>query len=190
MNYESAYLVSALGYSGRVAVSDANKVYVVPLIDASTASISNAVTGNATNFDVPSVVRFPLLFTIVSTVSVRIRKRTVHPNIIDSSAGGLFTYMTTLSGYTNVAASTDLVRHATLPLANVGDGTTDTHFRPFDVIRTGTYGGLLSAGVYLPVVVNSFRDCWLQIIPRDGAGTGTNGEVIFTLASDNYLVGY
>lgn len=190
--YNSTYLVSALGFSGRVPFSSVLVGYFLPLLDSALVSIDNSVSGSSgVDYNPPTNVKFPLLFQFTTTAACRVRQRAIHPSVTEfNDTAALFTRLIASCGYSDVAAGTDAIRNMTLPAANIAAGTTNNAFRAFNVIRSGSYGGLVPAGVTFPVVVNSFRDCWLQIIARDGAGTGTTGELVFQCVSDSTIVGY
>lgn len=188
--FNGIYLVSALGYSGRVPFSSTSVAYYAPLVDSSLISVTNNVTGDTANYNPTADLKFPLLFQFTASVACRVRTRTVHPSVAPNSTAALFTRAIASCGYTDVVAGTDAIRNLTLPSANIGDGTTNTAFRLFDVIRSGSYGVYVPAGVTFPVVISSYRDAWLQIIARDSAGAGTSGELVFTCVSDLSIVGY
>ncbi len=193
--YNSTYLVSTVGYSGRVPFSSTAVGYFFPLIDTSKISISNSQTGDPTNYDVPSIIPFPLLFYFSATAACRLRRRFLHPACFAATSGKTsetFTYMVTpsVAGYTDVAAGTDAIRNATLGSANVAAGTASLTRRIFNAVNTGVYGSLIPSGTIFPVMVNSLRDCWMQVIARDGDGTASSGSFHFTLASNDDIVGY
>lgn len=190
--YNSSYLVSGLGFSGRVPFSSTLVAYFFPLIDSSLITIDNSVTGTTgVDYNTPSSVKFPLLFQFTASAACRVRQRIVHPSVsVFNNTTSMFTRMTGSCGYTNVVAGTDAIRHTTLPSADVAQGTNTTAIRVFNRIRDGSYGGYVPAGVTFPIIVNSFKDCWLQVIARDAAGTGTTGEIVFQCVSDSTIVGY
>lgn len=188
--YNSSFLVSTLGSSGRVAFSSGSVGYFFPLLDSSYISVDNSVSGSTANYNPPASPNFPLLFTLTSTGSCRVRKRRVHPQQNPNNTAGLFTYAIANSGYTDVPAGTDLIRNMTIPIASAAAGTTATTARMFDVIRGGSYGTLLPANVTIPIVVNSFRDCWIEVLAFDGVGSASSGSILFSLVSDDNVVGY
>lgn len=188
--YNSNYLVSTLGSSGRVAFSSQSVGYFFPLLDSSTISVDNSVTGSTANYNPPAVPNFPLLFTLTATGACRVRRRRVHPQLVANNTAGIFTSAIANSGYTDVPASTDLVRNMTIAIASAPAGTTSTSYRVFDVIRSGSYGSLLPANVTVPIIVNSYRDCWIEVLAFDGTATASSGSILFSCVSDDNLVGY
>lgn len=192
--FEGSYRLSGIGSSGRVSFSNATVAYYVPLIDTAKVTIANNVTGDTSDYNVAARLSFPILFMLSATAACRIRQRILHPTCPVDTAN-VFARMTGSCGYSSVAAGTDKVLNATLPLANVGAGTTSLATRVFnasqDVSASGSnYGALLAASLYLPLMVSNIRECWLQIIAVDGTASATSGEFHFTCVSDNNIVGY
>lgn len=189
-SFESAYKNSSFGYAGRIPFSLTTVAYFAPLLDDNSVTVDNSISGDTTDYNVTSRIHYPLLFTVTATADCRVRIRTLHPSFQTPTTAQIFAKMDASAGYTVVPASTDVVQYATLPVANVGNGTTTTAQRVFNTIRTGTYGTWLPAGSQWPVIVTSQFDTWIQVIARDGDGTATSGSLLWSCSSDLNIVGY
>lgn len=166
-SYDAPFMTPTMGAGGRVPFSSTSVGYLVPLLDDRVEDSDD--------------LQFPMIFTVVSSASCRLRQRLVAGNSVDTAA---VIAALVAAGATAVAAGTDAVAHYTLANASL-----PTVGGVFESIGSVSYGPVLLANVITPILVRSMAEAWIQIRAYDDTATASSGSLNYACVNNPYLIG-